>query len=239
MSDSSRPRENRLKGKFKGLLDRLVGADRLRNERPSGSRSTLVTRALEVRGEGTSLNVMQGARNINMRDSTLYVAQNVHDNASRGQDDTLLVPQRPSSNALFTGREDILKKLKNHFAPTVSTDQNRKLFLLYGMGGIGKTQICLKFIEEVADRFSHIFWIDASSEDTIALDLQGLCFHPEAKAASITVSSQSALMWIASLQSEWLLVFDNADDIHLNRLHLMKTVLRLTGWLRRKPYHSC
>ena len=60
-------------------------------------------------------------------------------------------------------------------------------------------------------RFSHIFWIDASSEDTIALDLKHLCSHPEAKAAGISVSSQSALIWIASLQSEWLLVFDNAD----------------------------
>ena len=58
-------------------------------------------------------------------------------------------------------------------------------------------------------RFSHVFWIDASSEDTIALDLKGLCFHPEAKVVS--VSSESALIWIGSLQGEWLLVFDNAD----------------------------
>ena len=60
-------------------------------------------------------------------------------------------------------------------------------------------------------RFSHIFWIDAASEDTIALDLQGICSQSEAKAAGISVSSQSALMWIASLQSEWLLVSENAD----------------------------
>ena len=60
-------------------------------------------------------------------------------------------------------------------------------------------------------RFSHIFWIDASSEDTIALGLKGLCSHSDAKAAGIAVSSKSALSWIASLQSEWLLVFDNAD----------------------------
>jgi tetratricopeptide (TPR) repeat protein len=60
-------------------------------------------------------------------------------------------------------------------------------------------------------RFSHIFWIDASSEDTIALGLEGLCSHSDAKAAGISVSSKSALIWIASLQSEWLLVFDNAD----------------------------
>ena len=30
--------------------------------------------------------------------------------------------------------------------------QKRKVFLLYGMGGIGKTQICLKFVEEMYDR---------------------------------------------------------------------------------------
>ena len=45
MSDANRPRENRLKGKFKGLLDRLVGADRLRieHQRPSGSRLEFLT----------------------------------------------------------------------------------------------------------------------------------------------------------------------------------------------------
>ena len=60
-------------------------------------------------------------------------------------------------------------------------------------------------------RFSHVFWIDASSEDTIALGLKSLCYHPEARAAGVSVSSESALMWIGSLQSEWLLVFDSAD----------------------------
>jgi len=60
-------------------------------------------------------------------------------------------------------------------------------------------------------RFSPVFWIDASSEDTITLGFKGLCSHPEAKAAGISVSSESALIWIFSLQSEWLLVFDNAD----------------------------
>ena len=62
-------------------------------------------------------------------------------------------------------------------------------------------------------RFSHVFWIDASSEDTIGVGLKGLCSHPEAKAADISVSSKSALIWIASLHSNWLLVFDNADGV--------------------------
>jgi tetratricopeptide (TPR) repeat protein len=196
-------------------------------------------------------NVLQGAHNFIIKDSNFYIAQNVcsvimmvilkivirclnkmefHQHSSSGQDDVLPVPQKPNSSALFTGREDIIEKLKNHFAPQDQGDKQRKSFLLYGIGGIGKTQICLKFVEEMADRyllliywllkslksisrFFHVFWIDASSEDTITLSLKGLCFHPDAKAAISlsSVSSQSALAWISSLQTEWLLVFDNAD----------------------------
>ena len=108
-----------------------------------------------------------------MREPTFYVARNVspmitasatailmrhfvkidiHEHASRGQDDTLFVPQRPNSSALFTGRKDVLEKLKDHFSPADQGNKHRKSFLLFGIGGIGKTQICLKFIEEVADR---------------------------------------------------------------------------------------
>ena len=116
---------------------------------------------------------MQGAHNFVMRDSTLFVAQNVspmitaltteilirhfvkidfHEHTSRGQDGALFIPQRPNSSAIFTGRKDALEKLKDHFAPADQHDKHRKLFLLFGMGGIGKSQICLKFVEEVADR---------------------------------------------------------------------------------------
>jgi Holliday junction resolvasome RuvABC ATP-dependent DNA helicase subunit len=82
-----------------------------------------------------------------------FVKIDIHEHArQQGQDDTLLVPQRPNSSALFTGREDILERLKDHFAPQGEGDRCRKSFLLYGMGGIGKTQICLKFVEEMAGR---------------------------------------------------------------------------------------
>ena len=41
---------------------------------------------------------------------------------------------------------------KDHFVPQGQVDGCRKSFLLYGMGGIGKPQICLKFVEEMAGR---------------------------------------------------------------------------------------
>ncbi len=47
---------------------------------------------------------------------------------------------------MFTGRGTYLERLKDYFGSNAT--EQRKSFLLHGLGGIGKTQICLKFIEE-------------------------------------------------------------------------------------------
>jgi hypothetical protein len=56
-----------------------------------------------------------------------------------------------SSSTNFTGRRGYLTKLRDHFSVKPNEPLHRKSFLLYGMGGIGKTQICLKFAEENSD----------------------------------------------------------------------------------------
>ena len=63
------------------------------------------------------------------------------------------VPQKPNSSLIFTGRKDILNKLGKIFAPHAgSRIMPRCSCLLWGLGGIGKTQICLKFTEEQSSR---------------------------------------------------------------------------------------
>ena len=57
---------------------------------------------------------------------------------------------KPNSSALFQGRRDELERLKDYFKPRTNGELSRRPLLLYGMGGIGKTQICLKFTEEAA-----------------------------------------------------------------------------------------
>ena len=57
-----------------------------------------------------------------------------------------LPPPLRHSSGLFTGRDPYIQRLKEHFG--CNLNNGRKSFLLYGMGGIGKTQICLRFIEE-------------------------------------------------------------------------------------------
>ena len=61
------------------------------------------------------------------------------------------VPQKPNASPIFTGRKDILEKLGKIFIDCANI-RLRRCCLLWGMGGIGKTQICLKFTEEMSDR---------------------------------------------------------------------------------------
>jgi Cdc6-like AAA superfamily ATPase len=44
----------------------------------------------------------------------------------------------------FTGREDILAQMRDCF---FNGSRKRNVFVLYGLGGAGKTQIALKFVE--------------------------------------------------------------------------------------------
>jgi hypothetical protein len=66
-------------------------------------------------------------------------------------DEATLAPLPPlkHSSALFTGRDVYLERLRDYFHSSIRGE--RKTFLLYGLGGIGKTQICLKFIEQNSD----------------------------------------------------------------------------------------
>ena len=65
-------------------------------------------------------------------------------------DGVILLMPNPTNR--FTGRTEVIAKLKKHFSMnTNDSARKRKLFLLYGMGAIGKTQICLKFVEEMSD----------------------------------------------------------------------------------------
>ena len=64
-----------------------------------------------------------------------------------------VIPLTPNPSNRFTGRTEVIAKLKCHFfTKTNGAVKKRKFFLLYGMRGIGKTQICLKFVEDMSDQ---------------------------------------------------------------------------------------
>jgi hypothetical protein len=56
----------------------------------------------------------------------------------------------PPSTVVFTGRGDILKRLQLYYDPS-NHIRGPRIFVLTGMGGIGKSQIAYRFIEKSQD----------------------------------------------------------------------------------------
>ena len=62
----------------------------------------------------------------------------------------------PLPTEIFSGREKDLKQMEQSFEfPKTSMELKKQCrFILYGVGGIGKTQLALKFIDQNEDRYA-------------------------------------------------------------------------------------
>ncbi|KAF8529589.1 hypothetical protein BU17DRAFT_79603 [Hysterangium stoloniferum] len=119
------------------------------------------------------------------------------------------------SSPRFVGQEKYLTKLTNFFAPENSYRMWNH-FLLYGMGGVGKTQICLKFIEKLVSNDCHfwrIFWIDSTNAETLKNGFSSIADDFEAKSKGIEKSPEGVLRWLTATQKKCLLILDNADGM--------------------------
>ncbi|TFK35431.1 hypothetical protein BDQ12DRAFT_611644, partial [Crucibulum laeve] len=93
--------------------------------------------------------------------------------------------------------------LKDHFSIRNGKDiVPQRSFLIYGLGGMGKTEIALKFAEAITNQYTYIFWVDATNKDTISASLKGISSIPDAKKADIDGTLEAVLYWIASLSQE-------------------------------------
>ena len=58
-----------------------------------------------------------------------------------------------------------------------------------------------------------MFWVDATSLESINMSLRGISSISVVQASCMDGSVESVLQWISCVQEEWLMVFDNADDL--------------------------
>ncbi|RDW58320.1 hypothetical protein BP5796_12250 [Coleophoma crateriformis] len=123
-----------------------------------------------------------------------------------------LVPRSVSS--FFTGRSDVLKRLRTSLCPSPKSinESRQRRFVIIGVGGAGKSEVCLKFAEDNKNRFWGIFWIDASNETTATNSFKTL-------AAECRINNDSLdgiRYWLANSKQSWLLIIDNADDVNFD-----------------------
>ncbi|KAJ7106940.1 P-loop containing nucleoside triphosphate hydrolase protein, partial [Mycena epipterygia] len=114
----------------------------------------------------------------------------------------------PPPSRIFEGRKAILEGMHQYFSHTTG---KQHIYLLYGLGGSGKTQIALKFVEEASSHFTNTFFIDTSTIETIETGLKNI-----ALVKNIGNTAQDTLQWFQNTTDDWLLFFDNADDPKIN-----------------------
>ncbi|KAJ0421517.1 purine and uridine phosphorylase [Aspergillus carlsbadensis] len=130
----------------------------------------------------------------------------------------------------FLGREDELQKLWNGLGPKSSP--LRKVAVLDGLGGIGKTQLAIRFARTHNQDFSAIFWISSEDQGALMRSLASAFLRvPDSTHRESSQSQQRAqpdhitaqnevnrkaeamLNWLSlDGNSGWLLIFDNAID---------------------------
>ncbi|QRV81272.1 kinesin light chain [Ceratobasidium sp. AG-Ba] len=110
----------------------------------------------------------------------------------------------PAPSPVFTGRQDAIDQI---IACISKGDVQRCVFVLYGLGGSGKTQLALMTVQQTRRTWSDVVFVDATTHESAISALAGF-----AKEKNVGESHESALKWLGSQQERWLMVIDNADD---------------------------
>jgi len=137
-----------------------------------------------------------------------------HD-AGVGLNEKFMVPYQKNPN--FTGRSDLLAALRAKLCNVAPISWNHRV-ALYGLGGVGKTQLALEYVFSHKDDYERIYWISAVSEATVFAGFQSIAERTQCVPSRVHLSlsdvAKRVLEWL-NFQENWLLVIDNLDRIEV------------------------
>ncbi|KAJ5583501.1 hypothetical protein N7535_002121 [Penicillium sp. DV-2018c] len=117
----------------------------------------------------------------------------------------------------FIGQVEIMRALQEGFEPerSASLVGNQKRFVLYGIGGSGKTQLSAKYAQDNRKNYWAVFTIDASSHQTAKES-----FCKIGRIGGLESTEESGKHFLSQARKPWLLIIDNADspDLRFERL---------------------
>jgi hypothetical protein len=118
-----------------------------------------------------------------------------------------------SRNATFTGRDDVLERLRDLLLQSSVTAVLPQA--LHGLGGVGKTQVALEYAHRFKGDYDVVWWLSAEQPDLIATELADLARPLNLRVGeNVTEAANAVLETLRRGEPHyrWLLIFDNADD---------------------------
>ena len=125
----------------------------------------------------------------------------------------------------FVARDQEMNDLKENLFPKPTRETRRKVFVLHGLGGSGKTQLAIEFAQISQKIFSSIFWLNGDSKESVRQSLAQIGRKlpkdqvPDLCTRSFKTSPEeldeiikNILNWFDQPENNrWLLIFDNID----------------------------
>src|SRR4051794_20294609 len=114
----------------------------------------------------------------------------------------------PPRNPRFTGRDGMLAELRRrlHTGEATLTVQ-----ALYGLGGVGKTQLAIEYAHRFAADYDLVWWLDAEQPVLIGDQLAALAARVDLPSGPTVADTVDRLLAELRGRGRWLLVFDNAE----------------------------
>jgi hypothetical protein len=137
-----------------------------------------------------------------------------HDGGARRRHPVIWGSEIPFRNPHFVGRQAQLDMLRAQLTSGATAVIRQPPGALYGLGGVGKTEIAAEYAHRFSSDYDVVWWIRADQEDSIRAALVVLGrrlglkdFHPEER-------DYSSRLVLDALQAgdpyeRWLLIFDN------------------------------
>ncbi|HEV3062834.1 MAG TPA: FxSxx-COOH system tetratricopeptide repeat protein [Vicinamibacterales bacterium] len=118
----------------------------------------------------------------------------------------------PTRNPAFTGRGEALTEMLDALRPVGGTSAGRPV-VLYGLGGVGKTQLALEFAHRFQAEYDLIWWVTADQPRFIDTSMSTLAEHFNLRSDSPrVVDGVLNALRRSERYSRTLLIFDNADE---------------------------
>ena len=112
-------------------------------------------------------------------------------------------------NPAFVGRDMALLELRDQLL----TGGTAVAQALHGMGGVGKTQLAVEYAYRFAGAYELVWWIAAERTELIAAQLADLAVEAGAAVDNAEIpAAVSKLYSELRRRSDWLLIFDDAED---------------------------
>ncbi|MFE9093129.1 FxSxx-COOH system tetratricopeptide repeat protein [Streptomyces sp. NPDC007264] len=126
----------------------------------------------------------------------------------------------PPKNPNFTGRESLLEAVEEQ----LRAEETAAVLphALHGMGGVGKSQLAIEYVYRHSHEYNVIWWIPAERDNLVLgalVDLARALNLDVGPQANTAVPAVREALRTGKPYDNWLLVFDNAEDIDAVRAY--------------------